>query len=57
MKHDYIRKRKNNIIAHADDEVLGCGGLIEKACRYYNQVKVIVIAVGDIIHTHNENLY
>lgn len=44
------------IAPHADDEVLGCGGLIEKACRYYNQVKVIVIAVGDIIHTHNEKL-
>lgn len=44
------------IAPHADDEVLGCGGLIEKACRYNNQVKVIVIAVGDIIHTHNDKL-
>ena len=44
------------IAPHADDEVLGCGGLIEKACRLNNQVKVIVIAVGDIVHTHNNQL-
>lgn len=44
------------IAPHADDEVLGCGGLIEKACRYNNQVKVIVLAVGDIIHPHNDKL-
>lgn len=41
------------IAPHADDEVLGCGGLIEKACRYKNDVKVVVIAVGDITHPHN----
>ena len=44
------------IAPHADDEVLGCGGLIEKACSYNNQVKVIVLAVGDIIHPHNDQL-
>lgn len=44
------------IAPHADDEVLGCGGLIEKACRYHNQVKVIVMAVGDIVHPHNNQL-
>lgn len=42
------------IAPHADDEVLGCGGLIEKACRYNNQVKVVVIAVGDINHPHSK---
>ena len=41
------------IAPHADDEVLGCGGLIEKACRYNNQVKVVVMSVGDIKHPHN----
>ncbi|WP_438311962.1 PIG-L deacetylase family protein [Sporosarcina sp. FA9] len=41
------------IAPHADDEVLGCGGLIEKACRYNNQVKVVVMTVGDIKHPHN----
>lgn len=42
------------IAPHADDEVLGCGGLIEKACRYNNQVKVVVMAVGDINHPHSK---
>ncbi|KGR89810.1 hypothetical protein CD30_15000 [Ureibacillus massiliensis 4400831 = CIP 108448 = CCUG 49529] len=41
------------IAPHADDEVLGCGGLIEKACRFNNEVKVVVVAVGDITHTHS----
>lgn len=41
------------IAPHADDEVLGCGGLIEKGCRFNNQVKVIVIAVGEITHPHS----
>ncbi|MFS0574917.1 PIG-L deacetylase family protein [Sporosarcina sp. 179-K 3D1 HS] len=40
------------IAPHADDEILGCGGLIEKACRFNNHVKVIVVAVGDITHPH-----
>ena len=44
------------IAPHSDDEVLGCGGLIEKACRYNNPVKVIVTAVGNIIHPHNNKL-
>ncbi len=41
------------IAPHADDEILGCGGLIEKACRFQNQVKVVVGAVGEIVHPHN----
>ncbi|WP_332649058.1 PIG-L deacetylase family protein [Lysinibacillus sp. 54212] len=41
------------IAPHADDEVLGCGGLIEKGCRFKNQVKVVVIAVGEITHPHS----
>lgn len=41
------------IAPHADDEVLGCGGLIEKACRYNNQVKVVVLSVGDIVFPHS----
>lgn len=44
------------ISPHADDEVLGCGGLIEKACRFNNQVKVVVIAVGNIEHQHIEGV-
>lgn len=42
------------ISPHADDEVLGCGGLIEKGCRYDNHVKVVVMAVGNIKHKHTE---
>jgi len=42
------------ISPHADDEILGCGGLIEKGCRYNNHVKVVVMAVGDIKHKHEE---
>ncbi|MGN1401603.1 MAG: PIG-L deacetylase family protein [Bacillus sp. (in: firmicutes)] len=42
------------IAPHADDEVLGCGGLIEKACRFNNQVKVVVMAVGNIKHPHKD---
>ncbi|KGR78297.1 PIG-L deacetylase family protein [Ureibacillus manganicus] len=41
------------IAPHADDEVLGCGGLIEKACRFNNEVKVIVVAVGNVTHPHS----
>ncbi|TSI08690.1 PIG-L deacetylase family protein [Lysinibacillus sp. BW-2-10] len=47
-------KEKILIVApHADDEVLGCGGLIEKARRFQNEVKVVVGAVGDIVHPHS----
>lgn len=49
-------KEKILIIApHADDEVLGCGGLIEKACRFNNEVKVVVAAVGEIKHPHRQD--
>lgn len=41
------------IAPHADDEVLGCGGLIEKACRTGNRVKVVIGTVGDTKHRHN----
>lgn len=44
------------IAPHADDEVLGCGGLIEKACRYNNHVKVVVMTVGDVKHPHSAEI-
>lgn len=44
------------IAPHADDEVLGCGGLIEKASRFNNQVKVVVMATGDINHVHSKTV-
>jgi LmbE family N-acetylglucosaminyl deacetylase len=40
------------IAPHADDEVLGCGGLIEKACRHNNSIRVILGAVGDTHFWH-----
>jgi len=40
------------IAPHADDEVLGCGGLIEKACRTQNEVKVVLGAIGDTHFWH-----
>ena len=42
------------IAPHADDEVLGCGGLIEKACRYDHSVKVVIGAVGDTKFDHQD---
>ncbi|MFB4321095.1 MULTISPECIES: PIG-L deacetylase family protein [Paenibacillus] len=41
-------------VPHADDEVLGCGGLIEKACRYNNTVKVVLASVGNTFFWHRE---
>lgn len=41
------------IAPHADDEVLGCGGLIEKACKLNNEVKVVIAAVGNIRFHHS----
>ncbi|MBU5350615.1 PIG-L deacetylase family protein [Paenibacillus lautus] len=41
-------------VPHADDEVLGCGGLIEKACRFNNTVKVVLASVGNTFFWHRE---
>lgn len=41
---------------HADDEVLGCGGLIEKACRFGNKVKVVIAAVGCTEFWHSKQV-
>src|SRR5690606_30149847 len=40
------------VAPHADDEALGCGGVIEKACRMKNQVKVVLGAIGDTFFWH-----
>ncbi|MGM7700935.1 PIG-L deacetylase family protein [Pseudalkalibacillus sp. Hm43] len=51
-----LGKERILIIApHADDEVLGCGGLIEKARKHGNEVKVLIGSVGDILFRHNEH--
>jgi N-acetylglucosamine malate deacetylase 1 len=41
------------IAPHSDDEVLGCGGLIEKACRLQNKVKVVIGAIGTTKFRHS----
>ncbi|MGG1573349.1 PIG-L deacetylase family protein [Fictibacillus sp. NRS-1165] len=41
------------IAPHSDDEVLGCGGLIERACRFGNQVKVVIAALGETTFIHS----
>lgn len=40
------------ISPHADDEVIGCGGLIKKVINYGGKVHVAVTAVGDITFYH-----
>ncbi|MFD1357319.1 PIG-L deacetylase family protein [Fictibacillus halophilus] len=41
------------IAPHSDDEVLGCGGLIERACSLGNNVKVVIAALGETIFRHS----
>ncbi|MCQ6265564.1 PIG-L family deacetylase [Fictibacillus sp. WQ 8-8] len=41
------------IAPHSDDEVLGCGGLIERACRLGNHVKVVIAALGETTFIHS----
>ncbi|WLD94937.1 PIG-L deacetylase family protein [Alkalihalobacillus sp. AL-G] len=52
---EYGKERILIIAPHADDEVLGCGGLIEKAVKYGNDVKVVIAAVGDIVFEHKKD--
>jgi len=40
-------------VPHADDETLGCGGLIEKACRCGNDVNVVLAASGNTFFYHS----
>ncbi|SMQ75991.1 N-acetylglucosaminyl deacetylase, LmbE family [Bacillus sp. OV166] len=41
---------------HSDDEVLGCAGLIEKACRLGNSTKVIIGSISDSFFWHSGNV-
>jgi len=48
-------KPANNILVispHADDEVIGCGGMIARACKYGINVTVVVMATGGVKHCH-----
>lgn len=40
------------ISPHADDEVLGCGGMIKKVINQGGEVHVVVVCVGDIDFYH-----
>lgn len=40
------------ISPHANDEVIGCGGLMKKVINYGGEVHVAVVAVGDIEFYH-----
>ena len=49
--------RKILVIApHADDEVIGCGGIIARAAKNGSQVKLVVMATGGIKHHHLEEI-
>ena len=44
-----LRKKKLLVIApHADDEILGCGGLMHKVKESGGQVYVIIFNVGSV---------
>lgn len=50
-----IKSGNNKILIiapHADDECLGCGGLMKKAIDYGNEVKVVIGATGDTFFYH-----
>jgi len=40
------------ISPHADDEILGCGGLIKKVISQGREVHVVVVCIGDIEFYH-----
>lgn len=40
------------IAPHADDEVLGCGGLIARRAQEGSHIDVVVVAVGGLRHRH-----
>ena len=43
------------IAPHADDEILGCGGLISKIKSENGKVFVLIFNVGSVIKTNNNN--
>lgn len=47
-----IFKRVLVISPHADDEIIGCGGLMKKVIRHGGEVHVAVVTVGDIEFYH-----
>lgn len=46
---DFKDKRILVVAPHADDEAIGCGGLILKAIAQGAQVDILVVSVGDLV--------
>lgn len=46
---DFKHKRILVVAPHADDEAIGCGGLILKAISQGAQVYILVVSVGDLV--------
>ncbi len=46
---DFKDKRVLVVAPHADDEAIGCGGLILKAVAQGAQVSILVVSVGDLV--------
>lgn len=46
---DFQDKRILVVAPHADDEAIGCGGLILKAVAQGAQVSILVVSVGDLV--------
>lgn len=46
---DFKDKRILVVAPHADDEAIGCGGLILKAVAQGAQVSILVVSVGDLV--------
>tara|TARA_Y100000739_G_C20548016_1_gene436838 strand:+ start:255 stop:947 length:693 start_codon:yes stop_codon:yes gene_type:complete len=44
------------IVAHADDEVLGCGGLVARLTKEGNSVHLLVIADGESSRLNNKDI-
>lgn len=46
---DFKDRRVLVVAPHADDEAIGCGGLILKAVSQGAQVSILVVSVGDLV--------
>lgn len=44
------------VAPHADDEVVGCGGLIARAVKEGHKVDVVIGSIGGLLHRHLKEL-
>jgi len=52
--HNFKNERLLVIAPHADDEVLGCGGLISRVKHDGGKVYVLIFNIGSIVKTDND---